>query len=104
LATVAALSKDRRASTSVETRPGTILRISVPKEMRSASTAAWTPLLLLSWAAFCRRAWYSGIWTALRMRLGLVVASSGLKAFMAAKSPVSATTLVCWRSCSSAFI
>jgi len=35
------------------------LRISVPKEMRSASTAAWTPLLLLSWAAFWRRAWYS---------------------------------------------
>ena len=95
LATVAALSKERRASTSVETRPGTILRISVPKAMSRASTAAATPLDLLSWAAFWRSAWYSGIWTAFRMRLGLVVASRGLKAFMAAKSPVSATTLVC---------
>ena len=37
-ATLAAVSKLRRASTSVDTRPGTIFRISKPKRTRTSST------------------------------------------------------------------
>ena len=43
---------------------------------------------------------YSGIWAALAIRLGLVVASRGLNRRMASKSPVSATTTVISRNCS----
>jgi hypothetical protein len=53
-ATVPTVSKDRRASTSVENRPGTIFRISSPKRIRirsrTSSVRAWPerPLLLCS--------------------------------------------------------
>jgi len=74
--------KDKRASTSVETRLGTILRISKPN-----ATAIWSiaspsnaePLAdcFASAMALSTTAAYSGIWAALRMRLGFVVASRG---------------------------
>ena len=44
LASVASVSKERSASTSVETRPGTILVSSVPKVTASRSQTASTAL------------------------------------------------------------
>ncbi len=43
---VAAVSKERSASTSVETRPGTILVSSVPKLTARRSQTAWTAFSL----------------------------------------------------------
>jgi hypothetical protein len=45
--------------------------------------------------------WYWGIWAAAVIKEGLVVASRGLKVSMALISPVSATTTVISRNCSS---
>ncbi len=93
-ATVAAVSKDRRASTSVETRPGMIERISVPKRTsrRSMTSSSGLPACFFTPSSSSGR--YSGFCTALRISDGLVVASCGLEALSCLKSPVSATTVV----------
>src|SRR5437764_7517699 len=102
LATEPSRSKLRRASTSVETRPGTIFRISRPNATANLSKA--TPRLWLALADSCfasarlfwTKAAYSGIWAALSNRLGFVVVSRGWYLRMLSKSPVSATiTLNC---------
>src|SRR5256885_146741 len=70
-ATVAEVLKDRRASTSVETRPGMVFRISQPKRtsMRSMTSSRLRPLY---WATVARISGaYSGFCTALRMSEGL---------------------------------
>lgn len=84
LSTEALVSNDRWASTSVETLPGMILRISVPNSTRRRSSASSTcssaepPLPLAYETALSIRAAYSGFLEAARMREGLVVASWGL--------------------------
>jgi hypothetical protein len=63
----------------VETRPGTTFRISQPNNTRiwrmmsPVEPPAFRPSLIACW----RMDWYSGFCAALRIRLGLVVASSG---------------------------
>jgi len=100
---VASVSKLRRASTSVDTRPGTILRISVPKVTQISSRASRTTSSAGAAAPHtsrdcCRersiRLWYVGICAAARISEGLVVASRGVNWRMAQMSPVSATTTV----------
>ena len=103
-ATVAEVLNDRRASTSVETRPGMVFRISQPKRtsMRSMTSSRLRPLY---WATVARISGaYSGFCTALRMSEGLVVASRGWNWASWWKSPVSATTVVYCRSASSWFM
>lgn len=99
LFTEASVSKEKRASTSVETLPGTIFKISVPnctrRLSRVASTCSSTVLpcfLPYSTAASISLA-YSGFLDAARMSEGLVVASWGLYLSMVAKSPESQTTV-----------
>src|SRR5579885_2665183 len=99
LATSPSVSNDKSASVSVETRPGTIFKISTPNNTNRSSwmrrTNASPPAaFLFSATALSRSHWYSGFWAALRMREGLVVASRGPYCRMASKSPVSATTTV----------
>ena len=84
-ARVASVLKLRRALTSVLTRPGTIFSVSRPKKIANLSST-------LSSSAS-----YSDICAALRMRLGLVVASCGVYSRIDSKSPVSATMIVCFR-------
>mmetsp|Transcript_22173 Transcript_22173/g.54546 ORF Transcript_22173/g.54546 Transcript_22173/m.54546 type:complete len:204 (+) Transcript_22173:1486-2097(+) len=104
----ASLSKDRQASTSVDTRPGTIFRISQPNLTDSRSHTSLTrssPFLLvfLAPAMAASSKWaYSGICAAWNRRVGLVVASCGLYFLSWLKSPVSATTMVICLSRSSA--
>src|SRR5262245_39999981 len=101
LALDAAVSKLRRASTSVETRFGTIFRISTPKATASPSMAAASASLvererfLASVTTRATSSPYSGMVAALSSRLGLVVASRGWYLRIEAKSPVSATTIEC---------
>ena len=112
------MSKEKRASTSVETFPGTICRISFPNStsrrssvesifsskslpcvfhcqyvqgVRNLSTLTWS--LPYSTAMSISLA-YSGFLDAARMREGFVVASCGLYFPMVAKSPESQTTVV----------
>ena len=100
LARVASLSKDKRASTSVEIRPGTYFRISVPTMTASLSPAsricwALSSLWVFAQATACsRKGAYSGICAAFSIKDGLVVASSGKKSLIAVISPVSATMVV----------
>jgi hypothetical protein len=90
---------EKRASTSVDTRPGTILRISHPNCTRRLSSAASTcasmpaPLFLPYSTALSIRAAYSGFLAAARISDGFVVASCGLYFSMVAKSPESHTTV-----------
>ena len=83
LATLASLSKLSRASTSVETRFDTILRISIPKATASLSMArdltseALAASCFASAIVFFTTSAYSGMVLALSNRLGLVVASRG---------------------------
>ena len=76
-ANVASVSKDRRASTSVLTRPGTTCRISRPKRTSTWSTMAssGSPRCVATVSASSGA--YSGCCTALRISDGLVVASRG---------------------------
>jgi len=102
LATVASVSNERRASTSVLTTPGTIFEISTPKFTASRSIARLTmaskdepfPSDLAYSTASDTRCLYAGSLLALRMSEGFVVASTGLYFLMASISPVSATILV----------
>ncbi len=104
LATVASVSNDSAASISVDTRPGTNLRISTPKAINRLSMM---PSIDASGAlamAFSSSGRYSGFCTAFRISDGLVVASCGVYALIDWKSPVSATTVVNCLSCSSWFM
>lgn len=83
LSTLALVSKEKRASTSVETLPGTILRISLPNSTRRRSRAAST-WLSMSWPDFWVLEYatassmslaYSAFLDAARIREGFVVAS-----------------------------
>jgi hypothetical protein len=97
--TEASVSKEKRASTSVETFPGTILRISLPnwtsRLSRVQSTCCSTsfPCFLPNSTAASISFWYSSFLDAARMSDGLVVASWGLYLSMVAKSPESQTTV-----------
>ena len=99
LFTEASVSNEKRASTSVETLPGMILRISLPNCTRRLSKVASTcsstllPCFLPYSTAVSISFAYSGFLDAARMREGLVVASWGLYLSMVAKSPESQTTV-----------
>jgi len=98
LLTEASVSNEKRASTSVETLPGMILRISLPNCTSRLSSVASTcssmsfPCFLPYWTAVSISFWYSSFLDAARMSEGLVVASWGLYLSMVAKSPESQTT------------
>lgn len=105
LLTDCSVEKEKRASTSVETLPGTILRISLPNWTRRLSSVTSilfsrsVPCFLpYSTAASISDA-YSGFLEAARMSEGLVVASWGWYFLMVAKSPESATTVCRRRWC-----
>lgn len=89
LSTEALVSNERLASTSVETLPGTTLRISLPNSTRRASRALSTcsstepPCFLAEATASSISLAYSAFLEAARMREGLVVASWGLYLAMA---------------------
>lgn len=78
------VSKENRASTSVETFPGTIFKISFPNSTKRRSRAASVfssislPWVLPYSIATSISLAYSGFLDAARMREGLVVASWGL--------------------------
>lgn len=97
--TLPSLSKEKRASTSVETLPGTIFRISLPNwtSRLSMAESTWSstslPCFLPYATASSMSFAYSGFLEAWRMRDGLVVASCGLYLSMVAKSPLSQTTV-----------
>ena len=92
-------SNDIFASTSVDTLPGTIFRISFPNCTSRLSSVASTcsstdppcffPYSHASSMSFA----YSGFFEAARIKDGLVVASCGLYLPMVAKSPESQTTV-----------
>ena len=96
---LAFLSKENLASTSVETLPGTIFKISLPNCTRRLSSVASTcsstvlpccfPYSTAASISFA----YSGFLAAARISEGLVVASCGLYLPMVAKSPESQTTV-----------
>jgi hypothetical protein len=87
--TEAWVSKEKRASTSVETLPGTMARISLPNSTRRRSRAwsTWAsmspPCCLAQAMAVSVSLAYSGFLEAARIREGLVVASWGLYLAMA---------------------
>lgn len=99
LLTEAFVSKEKRASTSVETLPGTMFRISLPNWTRRLSSVASTwssmlsPCFLPQATAASISFSYSGFLEAARISEGLVVASWGLYLSMVAKSPESQTTV-----------
>ena len=100
LSIVARVSNDRRASTSVDTRPGMILRISSPNDTSRRSTACstiswrlWPWALAYSTAGATILAYFSSF-TAARISDGFVVASCGLYTAIDSKSPESETTVV----------
>jgi len=103
LLTEASVSKEKRASTSVETLPGTILRISLPNCTSRLSSVQSTlcsrsfPCSLPYLTAASISFWYSSFFDAARISEGLVVASWGLYLSMVAKSPESQTTT--WKDC-----
>jgi hypothetical protein len=98
LFTEASVSKEKRASTSVETFPGMILRISFPNWTRRLSNVASTcssmslPCFLPYSTAASISLAYSSFLDAARIKEGLVVASWGWYLAMVAKSPESQTT------------
>src|SRR5450830_1383100 len=100
LAHSASSSKDKRASTSVEMRPGITLRMPAPTD-----TAKWSHARPTSpldrFTALRSSSAYSGMGAALSSSDGLVVASTGRRRLMASRSPVSQTTVVNCLSCSS---
>ena len=96
-----AVSNDRRASTSVETRPGTIFRISDPNAISNGSMTSAGGSLRCSATTFSTSDLYESLPTAFRISDGFVVASCGRKSFIVSKAPVSATTVVYCFSCSS---
>src|SRR5690606_9683154 len=106
-ASVAAVSKDRAAGTSVETLPLIAVRISTPMltTSRSQASAMISGIEMLQSIAWRRASstwrWYCPACSALRMIDGLAVASSGWKRTMVERSPVSATTTLCCLSCAS---
>ena len=99
LLTEAFVSKEKRASTSVETLPGTTFRISFPNWTRRLSNVAstWSSMLSACCLPHATAASisfaYSGFLEAARISEGLVVASWGLYLSMVAKSPESQTTV-----------
>jgi hypothetical protein len=99
LATEAFVSKEKRASTSVETLPGMMFRISLPNCTRRLSRVASTcssvslPCFLPYSTAASISFAYSSFLEAARMSEGFVVASWGLYLSMVAKSPESQTTV-----------
>ena len=99
LATDSSVEKEKRASTSVETLPGTIWRISLPNctSRLSRVVSTWfsrsVPFFLPYATAASISFSYSGFLDAARMSEGLVVASWGWYFLMVAKSPESATTV-----------
>ena len=101
---VGLVSKLRRASTSVDTRPGMVARISQPKRTSSLSTTSVRSRPRHCATVSCNSGAYSLFCTALRMSEGLVVASCGRNWASWRKSPVSATTVVNCLSASSWFI
>ncbi len=103
-AIVPAVSNDSRASTSVETRPGTIFRISAPNAISSGSMTSPDGSARWSATTFSTSDRYASLPTAFRISDGFVVASCGRKSFIVSKSPVSATTVVYCLSCSSWFM
>src|SRR5882672_4402787 len=87
----ASSSNESRASTSVETRPATCLRISRPNCTKSPSMAVATSTRASFIAASTR--WRKrGSCAEVRRSDGLVVASCGFQRATASMSPVSATT------------
>jgi hypothetical protein len=84
LSTDPLMSNENRASTSVETFPGTICKISLPNSTKRRSRVASTfSSIVLPWSlpyatATSMSLAYSGFLVAARMREGLVVASWGL--------------------------
>lgn len=91
--------KENRASTSVDTLPGMMLRISLPNCTSRLSNVASTfsSMLLPCFLPYSTAASisfaYSGFLDAARMSEGFVVASWGLYLSMVAKSPESQTTV-----------
>ena len=84
LLTLPLMSKEKRASTSVETLPGTMAKISFPNSTKRRSRVASTfssmlePLSLPYATATSMSLAYSGFFEAARIKDGLVVASWGL--------------------------
>jgi hypothetical protein len=97
--TLALVSNENLASTSVDTLPGTIFKISLPNCVNKLSSVASTcssmslPCCLPYATASSMSLAYSGFLDAARIRDGLVVASCGLYLSMVAKSPESQTTV-----------
>lgn len=97
--TEAFLSNESLASTSVDTRPGTMFKISLPNCTSRLSKVASTfssrelPCFFPYSTATSMSLAYSGFLEAARIREGLVVASWGLYLSMVAKSPESQTTV-----------
>ena len=97
--TLFAVSNEKRASTSVDTFPGTIFRISFPNCTSRLSSVASTfssselacafPYSTAESISFA----YSAFFEAARMSDGFVVASCGLYLSMVTKSPESQTTV-----------
>lgn len=93
------MSKEKRASTSVDTFPGMILRISLPnctsRLSRVASTCSsmFFPCFLPYSTAASMSLAYSSFFDAARIKEGFVVASWGWYLEMVAKSPESQTTV-----------
>ncbi len=94
------MSKDRRASTSVDTRPATCFRISRPNRTKSQSIAGEIspPARLIASSTSGRQ---RGSSAEVRSSDGFVVASCGFQRATASMSPESATTSECLRSDSS---
>jgi hypothetical protein len=96
------VSKEKWASTSVETFPGIIFKISFPNSTRRRSSAAsaWSstlspPCALPYATASSMSLAYSAFLEAARIREGLVVASCGLYLPMAVKSSVHHSYIAC---------
>jgi hypothetical protein len=96
LSTEPLVENENRASTSVETFPGTIAKISFPNSTRSRSRAASTfssvvlPCSFPYATAMSISLAYSSFLEAARIREGLVVASCGLYL------PIATSLLVCY--------
>ena len=102
LATDFSVSKERQASTSVDTRPGTSAANSAPIATVNVSvtcSGVWPVFLPVSISAATNSS-VAGSVNAFRTSDGFVVQSTGLYSLTAAASPVSATTTVISLSCS----
>lgn len=97
--TLFAVSNENRASTSVDTLPGTIFKISLPNCTSRLSSVASTfpssddPCAFPYSRAESISLAYSAFFEAARIRDGFVVASCGLYLSIVAKSPESQTTV-----------